>query len=182
MAQESKSLLDQMDLLENIKRKRARQKRKQPIRRDVFNQISGIVRLYGLKESFLADLEHIEDHVSSQDSEFPRVRMKTAIECPLFSLATGEEYSLTVSIISKVDNSYLRFAHSPDEILVCALLYRMNPSLSPEKLRRYHFETLLLHECTKTDNETSNGSITGNSDNALQSSHALNRMSKPDGK
>jgi hypothetical protein len=135
-----------MDLLKNIKRKRAKQRKKQPLKRDVFNQISGLVRLYGLKESFLSILDNVEDHLSRENVRLSRVRLKAPIEIPLFSLATEEEYYLTMSILSRVDNPYLKFAHSPEEILLCGPLYSLNPSLHSEKLMRYHFETLFLHE------------------------------------
>lgn len=102
------------------------------------------------------------------------------MEWPLFSLATEKEYALTMSIISKVDNSYLKFAQSPGEILLCGPLYRLNPSLSPEKLRRYHFETLLLHERAKTENKESNGYPTGKTDAGLQTGPALDGMPEPD--
>jgi hypothetical protein len=142
----------QMDLLKDIKKKRAKQKQKNPFRRNVFNHISGLVREYGLKESFLRVLENIEDTLSMEDLQFTRVRVKTPVEKYLFSLAAKDEYFLTMAIISKVDNSYLRFAHSPEEILLCRPLYRLNPALAPEKLMRYHFETLFLHERAKKQN------------------------------
>jgi hypothetical protein len=74
------------------------------------------------------------------------------MERSLFSLVTESEYSLTLSIIGKVDNTYLQFAESPEEILLCGTLYGLNPTIGPEKLMRYHFETLLLHERASTDN------------------------------
>ena len=138
-----------MDLLHHIKRKRAKQKRKQPIRQDVFNQICSLVRKYDLKESFLSVLDNIEDDLSGENLKFNRVRLKTPLESSLFSLATKEEYALTMSIIGKVDNAYLKFANSPEEILLCGPLYRLNPALTNHKLMRYHFETLLLHERAK---------------------------------
>ena len=138
-----------MDLLHHIKRKRAKQKRKQPLKRDVFNQICSLVREYDLKESFLSDLDNVEDDLSGENFKFTRVRLKTPMESSLFSLATQDEYSLTMSIIGKVDNAYLKFANSPGEILLCGPLYRLNPSLTKQKLMRYHFETLLLHERAK---------------------------------
>ena len=141
-----------MDLLTDIKQKRAKKRQKKPIKRDVFNQISGLVRWYGLKENFLDVLDKVEDYLSKEDLQYTRVRLKTPMERSLFSLVTESEYSLTLSIISKVDNSYLQFAESPEEILLCGPLYGLNPSLSPEKLMRYHFETLLLHERASTDN------------------------------
>ncbi len=141
-----------MDLVHHIKRKRAKQKRKQPIRRDVFNQICSLVKQYHLKESFLSVLDNVEDDLSAENLKFTRVRLKTPMESSLFSLATKDEYSLTMSIISKVDNAYLKFANSPEEILLCGLLYRLNPSLTNQKLMRYHFETLLLHERAKASN------------------------------
>ena len=141
-----------MNLLHHIKHKRAKQKRKQPISRDVFNQICSLVREYDIKESFLSVLDSVEDDLSGENLKFTRVRLKTPMENSLFSLATKDEYALTMSIIGKVDNAYLKFANSPGEILWCKPLYRLNPSIDSEKLIRYHFETLYLHERTKVKN------------------------------
>jgi hypothetical protein len=141
-----------MTLQEYIRNERVRQRKKQPIQRDVFNQISGLVRWYGLKENFLDVLDKVEDYLSKEDLQYIRVRLKTPMEKSLFSLVTESEYSLTLSIISKVDNSYLQFAESPEEILLCGPLYGLNPTIGPEKLMRYHFETLLLHELAIIDN------------------------------
>ncbi|MBC8431668.1 MAG: hypothetical protein H8D96_07080 [Desulfobacterales bacterium] len=142
-----------MNLLHHIKRKRAKQKRKQPIRREVFNQICSLVREYDLQESFLSVLDKFEDNLSGENFTFNRVRLKTPLESSLFSLATKDEYALTMSIIGKVDNAYLKFANSPEEILLCGPLYRLNPALTNQKLMRYHFETLLLHERAKASRE-----------------------------
>ena len=138
-----------MNLLHHIKHKRAKQKRKQPIKRDVFNQICCLVKQYDLKESFLGVLDNVEDDLSGENLRFNRVKLKAPMESSLFSLATKDEYSLTMSIIDKINNSYLKFAHSPEEILLCGPLYRLNPALTNQKLMRYHFETLYLHEYAK---------------------------------
>ena len=156
-----------MDLLKGIKQKRDKQRQKQPIRRDVFKQISGLVRWYGLKENFLDVLENVEDYLSKANLNFNRVRVKASMESPIFSLVTKDEYALTMSIINKIDNSYLKFAHSPDEILLCGPLYRLNSSLSIEKLIRYHFETLFLHERAKANNIKPDGKLTRKIDDAL---------------
>ncbi len=132
-----------------------------PFRRDVFNQISSLVRQYGLKENFLDLLDKVRDYPSSEKLKLVRVRLKTPMEGSLFSLATKDEYALTMSIVAKINNSYLKFAHSPEEILLCKPLYCLNPSIAPEKLRRYHFETLFLHERAKIENDESNGHSTG---------------------
>ena len=150
-----------MTLQEYIRNERVRQRKKQPIKRDVFKQISGLVRWYGLKENFLDVLDKVEDYLSKEDLQYTRVRLKTPMEKSLFSLVTESEYSLTLSIISKVDNSYLQFAESPEEILLCRMLYRLNPTLDPDKLMRYHFETLFLHEHAKVENNESNEHSTG---------------------
>jgi hypothetical protein len=141
-----------MDLLKDIKQKRAKQKQRKPFRRGVFNQVSGIVKQYGLKESFLSILDNVEENLSGENLKFNRVKLKTPMESSLFSLATKDEYALTMSIIGKVDNAYLKFANSPEEILLCGSLYRLNPLLTKQKLMQYHFETLLLHESAKIKN------------------------------
>ena len=140
-----------MVLLKDIKQKRAKGRQKLPIKQDVFNQISGLVRRYGLKEDFLDVLHRVEDYPSSETLNLGRVRLKTPMEASLFSLVTKDEYDLTLSIIANINNSYLKFANSPQEILLCKPLYCLNPSITPEKLSRYHFETIFLHECAKTD-------------------------------
>jgi hypothetical protein len=149
-----------MDLLKDIKRKRAKQRQKMPFRRDVFNQISSLVKQYGLKEDFLDLLDKVKDYPSSENMKLVRVRLKTPMEGSLFFLATKDEYALTMSIVAKINNSYLKFANSPEEILLCGSLYRLNPLLTNQKLMRYHFETLLLHERVKaTNNEPNNKAI-----------------------
>ena len=141
-----------MTFLQHIRNERARQRKKKPLKRDVFNQICSLVKQYDLKESFLSVLDNVEDDLAGENLKFTHVRLKTPMENSLFSLATEDEYSLTMSIIGKVDNAYLRFANSPEEILLCGSLYRLNPLLTNQKLMRYHFETLLLHERAKASN------------------------------
>jgi hypothetical protein len=141
-----------MTFLQHIRNERARQRKKKPLKRYVFNQICSLVKQYDLKESFLSDLDNVEDDLSGENFKFTRVRLKTPMESALFALATKDEYALTMSIIGKVDNAYLKFANSPGEILWCKPLYRLNPSIDSEKLIRYHFETLYLHERTKVKN------------------------------
>lgn len=142
-----------MTFLQHIRNERARQRKKKPLKREVFNQICSLVREYDLQESFLSVLDKFEDNLSGENFTFNRVRLKTPLESSLFSLATKDEYALTMSIIGKVDNAYLKFANSPEEILLCGPLYRLNPALTNQKLMRYHFETLLLHERAKASRE-----------------------------
>lgn len=141
-----------MNLLTHIKRKRNQQKKKQPFKRNVFNKISGIVRQYRLTKSFLDVFDKVEDYLFSKNLNLTRIRVKAPLDSPLFSLAMKDEYLLTMSIINKFDNPYLKFAHSPEEILWSKPLYRLNPSINSEKLMRYHFETLYLHERAKVKN------------------------------
>jgi len=150
-----------MGLLKDIQRRRAKHRQKIPFKRDVFNQISSLVKRYGLKENFLDVMDKNEDYPYDENLKRVRVRLKTPMERSLFSLATRDEYAVTMSIIGKINNPYLKFAHSPEEILLCNPLYGLNPSIVPEKLKRYHFETLFLHEHAKIENNESNGHSTG---------------------
>ena len=146
--------ITQMDLLKDIKQKRAKQKQKKPFKRNVFNQTSDIVRQYRLTKSFLDILDNVEDYLPSKNLNLTRIRVKVPLESSLFSLAMKDEYLLTMSIINNVDNPYLKFAQSPEEIIWCGPLYRLNPSIDSEKLMRYHFETLYLHECAKASQKS----------------------------
>ena len=148
-----------MDLLKHIRHQRAKQKQKKRFRRNVFHQISSIVRQCDLKESFLDILDNLENHLTAKTLDITRIRMKTPLVSSLFSLLDEEAYRLTMSIINKVDNPYLVFAHSPEEILLCKPLYHLNPELSPETLNRYHFETLLSYERVKQNRIKTNQNI-----------------------
>jgi hypothetical protein len=138
-----------MNLMEHIRHKRTRKRKKQPFEREVFTQISALVRWYGLDENFLKKLDHVEDYPFVGEMDFIRVKTKKPVDFPLFSLSPRDNHDLTRAILKKVNNPYVSFAHSPEEILLSGILYRMNAELRPEKLRRYDFETLLLVEHAK---------------------------------
>ncbi len=113
-----------MDLLQNIRSDRARQRRKQPHERKVFNTVSCIVKGYGLGENFLRLLNQTEDSLSQKRVEFSEIKAKKVFEFPPFSLLSREEYSVAVTIVGKLDNPYLPFAHSPEEMLLSATTIR----------------------------------------------------------
>ena len=139
-----------MEILEQIKTDRAQKKKKQPFSPTLFDRISGLVKEYRLRESFLEKLESPADFLLEKEAQFARVRKKQPFMIPLFSLTAQQEYVLTLAIIEKVDNPYLEFAHSPEEIALSNLLFDLNPALGAENLDRYHFETLILYEQAKT--------------------------------
>lgn len=138
-----------VDLLRHLKSERAQKKTKEPFRRALFDRINALVKAYALGGTFLRKFDHVTDDVLRESSEFKPVKAKEHFEPPLFSLSTKEEYRVTMAIMKKVDNPYLHFVNSPDEILLCRLLFNRNPSLGPDELARRHFETLLLAELAK---------------------------------
>jgi hypothetical protein len=144
-------LLIGMDLLQNIKSDRIRQRKKQPYKREVFNTISGIVKGYGLSEDFLELLGKTEDYPSRKSMEFTAVKAKKKFEFAPFCLVSKEEYRLAMTIAGQINNPYLQFARSPEEMLLSAPLYAANPSLGLDDLLRYDFETLLLCQRAKEE-------------------------------
>ena len=140
-----------MDLLDKIKSERAQSKKKKPFQRTLFDKVNGVVRKYSLEKSFLSKLDVPKDYVAEARIEFAQLRKKKPIEFPLFSLSTEREYRLTTAIMNKVDNPYLEFAQSPEEIAISKTLFDLNPSLGADQLARYHFETLLLCERAKKE-------------------------------
>ena len=138
-----------MNLLKDIRHKRTRKRKKHPFERKVFTKISTLVRWYGLDENFLKKLDNIKDYSPGDKMDFIRVRTKNPFDFPLFSLSSRNEYDLTRTLLRKANNPYLSFAHSPKEILLSGVLYRMNAELRPEALKHYDFETLLMVEYAK---------------------------------
>ena len=140
-----------MDLLQNIKSDRVRQRKKQPYKRELFNTISCIVKGYGLSQDFLELLGKTEDYPSRKGMEFAEVKAKKKYEFPPFCLVSKEQYRLAMTIAAQLNNPYLQFARSPEEILLSAPLYEANPSLGLDDLLRYDFETLLLCQRAKDE-------------------------------
>jgi len=131
-----------MDLLTRLKQSRARPK--EPFRRSSFTVVSALVRRYNLDQQFLDNLKGLSFEKEWVLSQEPRAKEPGGI--PPFSLASAEEYHLTREILAALDNPYLRYASSPEELLHSLALYRLNPGLEPEVLARVHFLTLLARE------------------------------------
>ena len=74
---------------------------------------------------------------------------KPRIARSLFPLLTEDEYRVTSEIIKRVDNPYLYFANSPEEILFCKSLFSHNSGIETEHLMICHFKTLFLFELAK---------------------------------
>jgi hypothetical protein len=140
-----------MNLLKEIRNDRVRQRRKQPHERKVFNTVSCIVKEYGLSENFLRLLNQTVDLLSQKRVEFYNIKTKKVAEFPPFSLLSKEEYEVAMAIVGKIDNPYLPFAHSPEEMLLSLPLYEANPLLRPDHLLRHHFETLF--QCQRAKEE-----------------------------
>jgi len=143
-----------MDLLKHIKGERAQKRTKQPFGRPLFGRINALVKEYALEENFLKRLDQSTDQGVKQALEPDCVREKAPFEPPLFSMSTEEEYRVTMAILEKVNNPYLHFVNSPDEILLCEALYARNPSIGRDQLATCHFQTLLQRELAREDVET----------------------------
>lgn len=139
-----------MDLLNEIQQRRRKQAEKQPLQRDAFSQVCCIVQRYGLGQDFLNLLDGPHSPLATRGREKAGARLKAPLDCPPFSLGTEGEYELTLAIIRKVGNPYLQYATSPDEILLSNPLYRCNAAIPVERLMRFHFETLLHYELSKS--------------------------------
>jgi hypothetical protein len=135
-----------VDLLRNIRSDRVRHRKKQPYGSGVFRTVSAIVKEYGLDESFLKLLDYPEAFLARQGMEPREFKTKRGGDFPPFVLISKAEYQLAMTIAEKLDNAYLQFARSPEEMILSATLYAANPSLRPRDLLRHDFETLLLCE------------------------------------
>ena len=133
-----------MDLVKDIRRGRAQQRAKIPLSRTLFDRINDIVKRHALGEPFLANLASFSDDTLGEYLAVYWMRPKDQWESPLFSLSSEAEYRVTTAIIDIINNPYLHFVTSPEEILLCRSLFRRDPALAPEKLSHYHFATLLM--------------------------------------
>jgi hypothetical protein len=136
-------LTPEAELLRQLKRERHQRKAPQPFQRSLFVRIHTLVQQYGLKEDFLSKIDKFTDNLPLSKLSSESAMVKADLQLPLFALATPEKYRLTMAIIEKVDNPFIYFANSPEEILLCTPLFRRHPHLEPDSLAAHHFQTLL---------------------------------------
>ena len=130
-------------LLRQLKQERRRSQARQPFKPSLFVKIYALVQQYGLGDDFLSKIGEFAGNFSPAKLSANPVMVKADLQLPLFALATPEQYRLIMAIIEKVDNPYLYFAHSPEEVLLCIPLFRRHPRLEPERLAAHHFQALL---------------------------------------
>lgn len=140
-----------MDLIQVIKQARFRKRR--PFPRTSFDIVCALVQEHRHGQSFLDALDNSMVPPAREWADFEEPKAKDPFEPPLFALATEEEYRLTQAIVEKIDNPYLLFAHSPEELLLSRPLFSLNPNLGPETLARVHFDTLLRREILRSEVE-----------------------------
>lgn len=129
------------NLLDRIRTERDREKRKWPLERTLFDRVNGLVRAHALDETFVARLAGPAAEALPEDGDLERVKAKEPFVPPLFSLSGEDAYGVTMAILGTVNNPYLPFAASPEEILLCTALYERNPRLGSAALARHHIET-----------------------------------------
>ena len=137
-----------VDLPESIRKERARKKRRQPLECTLFERINGLVRAHALGEDFLAMLSDFREEALPENVRFERMK-KRPYAPPLFPLSRPEDFRVTMAILDRGNNPYLRYAASPDEILLSGPLFDRNPRLAPDTLARHHFGTLLIAEIAR---------------------------------
>lgn len=132
-----------MSLLKTIRSDRARQGRRQPHARRSVNTVGCVIKAYGLDETFLKRLDGWSDAPGFATMRPGGVKAKPRLDVPPYALLPEADYRLAEAIVERVDNPYLAFAHSPEEILLSGPLFAATPSLTPRELLRADFETLL---------------------------------------
>jgi hypothetical protein len=158
------SSMQNVDLPKSIRAERARKKRKQPLEYTLFERIDGLVRAHALGEAFLGRLGGSREEPLPENVRFERTKEKEPYDPPRFPLSRREDFGITMAILERGNNPYLRYAASPDEILLSGPLFDRNPRLDPDILARHHFETLLLAEIARREI----ADLTGRMGNALE--------------
>jgi len=141
--------LRHMNLLQHIRSDRTEKKKKEPFKQTLFNRVGGLIKVYALEDGFLEKINHFSGDLSGERPELYRIRAKPRTARSLFPLLTKDEYRVTSEIIKRVDNPYLYFANSLEEILFCKPLFSHNSGIEIEHLMSCHFKTLFLFELAK---------------------------------
>jgi len=135
-----------MDLKDFWLQKRLRGKEKEPFSPSRFSHVGGLVRRYHLGEAFCRLLKDSTEAGAEKLAWDSQSKAKVPYEPPLFFLATTEEYPVIQEILAALDNPYLRYAHSPEEMLLSQPLWRRRPDLDQKELAARHLAALFLHD------------------------------------
>jgi hypothetical protein len=131
-----------VDFLTAIQRDRLRKRKRQPFQPTLFARISAIVREHRLTGDFVARLDAVDAGVHVDVDTIVRGEKKPLI-VPLYSLVGEDEYRVTRGILERMSNPYLPYAQSPEDILLSGTLFSRDPDLTPQRLSRWDFKTLL---------------------------------------
>ena len=132
-----------MDLKDSFRRDRLRGREKEPLTPSLFSHVGGLVRRFQLGETFCWLIGQMTEASAEKLARTHHSAPKAPYEPPLFFLATAEEYQVIQIILSGLDNPYLAWACSPEEILLSQTLGKRRPGLDPETLASRHFAALL---------------------------------------
>jgi hypothetical protein len=131
-----------VDLKDSLRQDRARGKVKDPFSPSLFSHIGGLVRRHRLGDDFCRLIGPMTAAGAETLARRCLSEAKPRYEAPLFFLATREEYQVIQKILAGLDNPYLYFARSPEEILLSATLWQRRPGLDPEVLTSRYFAVL----------------------------------------
>lgn len=131
-----------MNLKDSLRRDRVQGKEKKPLPPSLFSHIGGLVRRHRLGEDFSWLIRSMTAEGAQTLARTCRSEAKPPYEAPLFFLATVEEYQVIRQILAVLDNPYLAWARSPEEILLSAPLWQRRPGLDPEVLTSRHYAAL----------------------------------------
>jgi hypothetical protein len=132
-----------MDLKDSLRQDRARGKVKEPFSPSLFSHVGGLVRRHHLGLDFCRLIESMTAAGAETLARRCHSSAKPRYEAPLFFLATGAEYLVIQEILAGLDNPFLAFAHSPEEILLSKPLWQRRPGLDQELLTSRHLAALL---------------------------------------
>jgi hypothetical protein len=131
-----------MDLKDSLRRQRLRGREKEPFSPSLFSHVGGLVRHYKLGEKFRQRLRTMTAADAEKLAQAAKSDAKVPYEPPLFFLAAPAEYQVIQEILSGLDNPYLVWAQSPEEILLSGFLNKKHPGITQERLASLHFSTL----------------------------------------
>ena len=135
-----------MDLKDSLRRQRLRGREKEPFSPSLFSHVGGLVRRHNLGADFCQRLGTMTAEDAEELARSRRADVKVPYEPPLFFLAAPTEYQVIQEILSGLDNPYLAWAQSPEEILLSQTLWQRRPDLDLEDLAHRHFAVLMMND------------------------------------
>ncbi|MEJ5348958.1 MAG: hypothetical protein WHS46_09755 [Desulfosoma sp.] len=130
-----------MELRDRLRQRRARNQSEAEFEPDIFTRVVAILDHYGMRAEDLAFHREPIDGIVCRVLTRGEIRKKK-LPPILFGFAHAKSFSAVKDLLDRLESPYLRWAGSPEDLLLSRPLFALHSQLPAHLLSRYSFAFL----------------------------------------